>query len=157
MNEKSFIFTIVLLLVSLIFSCESVIYETHSSELYISMATPKDIGDYEVIGELKYETKAVFLFLFLEFLTLKDAEIEQAIEKQVMKLEGDGVINLKIHEQYDFEDSIKSVFGAGIVSTRTVEVNGDIIKMNPSSSTGIPNIDDQIELAILDYNRGDNR
>ena len=152
MKEKSFIFTVVLLFVSLILSCESVIYETHSSELYVSMTTPKDIGDYEVIGELKYETKAVFLVL--QLLTLKDAEIEQAIEKQVMKLEGDGVINLKIHEQYDFDDFINSVFGGGIVSTRTVKVNGDIIKMNPASATKIPDIDDQIELAILGYNRG---
>jgi len=155
MKEKSFIFTIVSLLVSLIFSCESVIYETHSSELYVSMTTPKDIGDYEVIGELKYETKAVFLVL--QLLTIRDGEIEQAIEKQVMKLEGDGVINLKIHEQYDFDDFINSVFGGGIVSTRTVKVNGDIIKMNPSSSTGIPNMDDQIDLAILDYNRSVHR
>ena len=152
MKEKSFIFVIVLLLVSLVLSCESVIYETHSSELYVSMTTPKDIGDYEVIGELKYETKAVFLVL--QLLTIRDAEIEQAIEKQVMKLEGDGVINLKIHEQYNFDDFINSVFGGGIVSTRTVEVNGDIIKMNPASSTRISDIDDQIELAILDYNRG---
>ena len=155
MKEKLFNVILSLSIFLLILSCESVIYETHSSELYVSMATPKDIGDYEVIGELKYETKAVFLVL--ELLTLKDAEIEHAIEKQVMKLEGDGVINLKIHEQYDFEDIITSVFGAGIVSSRTVKVNGDIIKMNPSSSTGISDINDQIELAILDYNKSVHR
>ncbi len=155
MKEKLFNVILILSIFLLILSCESVIYETHSSELYVSMATPKDIGDYEVIGELKYETKAVFLVL--ELLTLKDADIEHAIEKQVMKLEGDGVINLKIHEQYDFEDFITLVFGAGIVSTRTVKVNGDIIKMNSSSSTGISDIDDQIELAILDYNKSVHR
>ena len=152
MKEKSFIFVIVLLLVSLIFSCESVIYETHSSELFVSMTTPKGISDYEVIGELNYETKAVFLVL--QLITITDAEIEQAIEKQVRKLEGDGIINLRIHEQYVFVDFIISVFGGGIVSTRTVKVNGDIIKMNPASATKIPDIDDQIELAILGYNRG---
>ena len=155
MKEKSFIFTNVLLLVSLILSCESVIYETHSSELFVSMTTPKGISDYEVIGELNYETKAVFLVL--QLITITDAEIEQAIEKQVRKLEGDGIINLRIHEQYVFVDFIISVFGGGIVSTRTVKVNGDIIKMNPSSSTGIPNIDDQIEVAILEYNKGVDR
>ena len=155
MKEKSFIFVIVLLLVSLIFSCESVIYETHSSELFVSMTTPKDISDYEVIGELNYETKAVFLVL--QLITITDAEIEQAIEKQVRKFEGDGIINLRIHEQYVFVDFIISVFGGGIVSTRTVKVNGDIIKMNPASATRIPDIDDQIELAVLDYNKSVNR
>ena len=155
MKENPFIVTIVLLLALLVFSCESVIYETHSSELFVSMTTPKDISDYEVIGELNYETKAVFLVL--QLITIKDAEIDKAIQKQVRKLLGDGVINLKIHEQYDFVDFVISAFGSGIVNTRTVKVNGDIIKMNPASSTGIPNIDDQIDLAILDYNRGDNR
>ena len=155
MKEKSFIFVIVLLLVSLILSCESVIYETHSSELFVSMTTPKDISDYEVIGELNYETKAVFLVL--QLITIRDVEIEQAIEKQVRKLEGDGVINLRIHEQYVFVDFIISVFGGGIVNTRTVKVNGDIIKMKSASMTSIPHIDDQIELAILDYNRGVDR
>ena len=152
MKVKSFIVSMVLLFVSLLLSCESVIYETHSSELFVSMTTPKDISDYEVIGELNYETKAVFLVL--QLITIRDAEIEQAIEKQVRKLEGDGVINLNIHEQYDFVDFVISVFGSGIVSTRTVKVDGDIIKMNPSSAIGIPDIDDQIKLAILDYNRG---
>lgn len=152
MKEKSFIFTIVLLLVSLVLSCESVIYETHSSEYFVSMTTPKDIGEYDVVGKIKYDTKAVFLVL--QLITIRDAEIDKAIQKQVRKSEGDGVINLKIHEQYDFVDFVVSVIAGGILNTRTVKIEGDIIKMNPSSSTGIPDIDDQIELAIIDYNRG---
>ena len=155
MKVKSFIVTIVLLFVPLLLSCESVIYETHSSELFVSMTSPKDIGDYEVVGKFNYETKAVFIIL--QLITVKDAEIDKAIQKQVRKLEGDGVINLKIHEQYDFVDFVVAVFAGGIVDTRTVKVNGDIIKMNLSSSTRIPDIDDQIELAILDYNRGVDR
>jgi len=50
------------------------------------------------------------------------------IEKQVRKSEGDGVINLTIHEQYDFVDFVIFIFGSGIVNTRTVKVNGDIFK-----------------------------
>jgi len=155
MKETSFIVVIVILLASLLLSCESVIYETHSSELFVSMTTPKEISDYEVIGKLNYDTKAIFLVL--QLITIRDAGIENAIEKQVRKSEGDGVINLKIHEQYEFVDFVISAFGLGIVNTRTVKINGDIIKMNPSSSTKIPDIDDQINLAILDYNRGVNR
>lgn len=155
MKEKSFIVIIVILFASLLFSCESVIYETHSTEYFVSMTTPNDIGEYDVIGKIKYDTKAVFIVL--QLITIRDAEIENAIEKQVRKSEGDGVINLKIHEQYDFVDFVISVFGSGIVNTRTVKVNGDIIKMHPSSSTRIPDIEDQINLAILDYNRGVNR
>ena len=152
MKVKSFIFAIVLLFVSLLLSCESVIYETHSSEKFVSMTTPKDIGGYEVVGKFNYETKAVFIIL--QLITIKDAEIDKAILKQVNKLEGDGVINLKIHEQYDFLDFVVAVLAGGIVDTRTVKVDGDIIKMNPASATRIPDIDDQIKLAILDYNRG---
>ncbi len=155
MKEKSFIVIILLSIGSLILSCESIIYETHSSEKFVSMTTPKDIGEYKVVGKLKYDTKAVFLVL--QLITIRDAEIDKAILKQVNKMEGDGVINLKIHEQYDFVDFVVSVFAGGILNTRTVKIEGDIIKMNPSSSTGIPDIDDQIELAILDYNRGVNR
>ena len=154
MKEKLFFVITVLSIVSLILSCESVIYETHSSEKFVSMTTPKNIGEYEMVGKFKYNTKAIFLVF--QLITIKDAEIDKAIQKQVRKSEGDGVINLKIHEQYDFLDFVVAIFG-GILSTRTVKVNGDIIKMNPSSSMGIPDIDDQIELAILDYNRGVNR
>lgn len=152
MKEKSFIVIIVMLIASLLLSCESVIYETHSSDYFVSMTTPKDISEYDVVGKIKYDTKAVFLVL--QLITIRDAGIENAIEKQVRKSEGDGVINLKIHEQYDFVDFVISVFGSGIVNTRTVKVSGDIIKINSASLTRIPDIDDQIELAILDYNRG---
>ena len=155
MKEKLFTVIIVLSIVSLILSCESVIYETHSSEKFVSMTTPKDIGEYEVVGKLKYDTKAVFLVL--QLITIKDAEIDKAILKQVNKMEGDGVINLKIHEQYDFVDFVVSVFAGGILNTRTVKIEGDIIKINPASMTELPVINDQIILAIADYNRSANR
>lgn len=152
MKEKSFFVIIVLSIVSLFLSCESVIYETHSYDKFVSMTTPKDIGEYKVVGKLKYDVKAIFLVL--QLITVRDAEIDKAIQKQVRKLDGDGVINLKIHEQYNFLDFIIALFGYNIVNTRTVEVRGDIIKMNPASSTWIPDINDQIEFAILDYNSG---
>jgi len=155
MKETSFIVVIVILFASLLLSCESVIYETHSSELFVSMTTPKEISDYEVIGKLNYDTKAIFLVA--QLITIRDAEIDKAIQKEVRKLDGDGVINLRIHEQYKFLDFIIGAFGLNLVNSRTVEVNGDIIKMHPSSSTRIPDFDDQIEIAILDYNRGVNR
>jgi len=61
MKEKSFIVIIIMLFASLLLSCENVIYETHSSEYFVSMTTPKDISEYDVVGKLKYDTKAVFL------------------------------------------------------------------------------------------------
>lgn len=152
MKEKSFIITIALSFVSFFFSCESVIYEAHSLENFVSMTTPKDIGEYEVVGKLKYDTKAVFLVL--QLITIRDAEIDNAIQKQVGKYEGDGVINLKIHEQYKIVDIIIAAFVGGLLNTRTVEVRGDIIRINPASTVEIPELTDQIELAILDYNEG---
>ena len=86
MKVKSFIFTVVLLFVSLILSCESVIYETHSSELFVSMTTPKDIGGYEVVGKFNYETKAVFIIL--QLITIKDAEIDKAKNKPAKASKG---------------------------------------------------------------------
>lgn len=155
MKEKSFIFIISMFLVSLALSCENVLYETHSSEVFVSLTTPNNIGDYKVVGELKYNTKAIFLAL--QLITIKDSEIEKAINKQVKKSDGDGVINLTIHEQYDIVDIVISVFVGGLINTRTVKVNGDIIKMNPASMTDIPEVNDQIELAIVDYNNDINR
>ena len=151
MKEKLLTFIIIVSLVSLTLSCESVIYETHSSDTFVSLTTPNNIDDYEVVGELKYNTKAIFLIA--QLITIKDSEIDKAINKQVNKFDGDGVINLKIHEQYDIVDVVISLFAGGFVNTRTVKVNGDIIKMKPASMTKILDINDQIDLAILDYNR----
>ena len=152
MKEKSLTFIIIVSLVSLTLSCESVIYETHSSDTFVSLTTPNNIDDYEVVGELEYNTKAIFLIV--QLITIKDSEIDKAINKQVNKFDGDGVINLKIHEQYDIVDVVISILVGGLVNTRTVKVNGDIVKMKPASMTKIPDINDQIDLAILDYNRG---
>ena len=152
MKEKSLTFIIIVSLVSLTLSCESVIYETHSSDTFVSLTTPNNIDDYEVVGELKYNTKAIFLIA--QLITIKDSEIDKAINKQVNKFDGDGVINLNIHEQYDIVDVVIALFAGGFVHTRTVKVNGDIVKMKPASMTKIPAINDQIDLAILDYNSG---
>ena len=155
MKEKLFMLVITLSLVSFTISCESIIYETHSSETFVSLMTPDNIGEYEVVGNLSYNTKAVFLIY--QLITLKDAEIDKAILKQVKKMEGDGVINLNIHEQYDFVDFVVSAVGLGIVNTRTVKIDGDIIKMKPSSMSDLPNINHQLMLAIVDFNKGANR
>ena len=155
MKEKSLTFIIIVSLVSLTLSCESVIYETHVSNTFVSLTTPDNIGEYEVVGNLSYNTKAVFLIF--QLITIIDAEIDKAILKQVKKMEGDGVINLNIHEQYDFVDFVVSAFGLGIVNTRTVKIEGDIIKMNPASTTELPDINHQLMLAIVDFNNGADR
>jgi len=108
MKEKSFNVIIILSILSLFLSCENIIYDTHSSTEFVSLTTPKHIGEYKVVGKLNYKTKAVFLILSL--ITIKDSEIDKAITKQVNKFDGDGVINLMIHEQYDFVDIVISVF-----------------------------------------------
>lgn len=156
MKENPFIVTIVLLLALLVFSCESVIYEIHSSDKFVSMTTPKYIGEYKVVGKLNYRTKAVFILL--QLITIKDANIDKAIQKQVMIYKGDGIINLKINEQYDFLDFVIFIFaGTFYVSIRSIIVTGDIIKLNPASTTGAPDMNNEIKLAILDYNSGANR
>ena len=156
MKENPFIATIVLLLALLVFSCESIIYEIHSSDKFVSMTTPKYIGEYKVVGKFNYRTKAVFILL--QLITIKDANIDKAIQKQVMIYKGDGIINLKINEQYDFLDFVIFVFaGTFYVSIRNIIVTGDIIKLNPASTTGAPDVNNEIKLAILDYNSGFNR
>ena len=156
MKENPFIVTIVLLLALLVFSCESVIYEIHSSDKFVSMTTPKYIGEYKVVGKLNYRTKAVFILL--QLITIKDANIDKAIQKQIMIYKGDGIINLKINEQYDFLDFVIFIFaGTFYVSIRSIIVTGDIIKLNPASTTGAPDMNNEIKLAILDYNSGANR
>lgn len=156
MKENPFIVTIVLLLALLVFSCESVIYEIHSSDKFVSMTTPKYIGEFKVVGKLNYRTKAVFILL--QLITIKDANIDKAIQKQVMIYKGDGIINLKINEQYDFLDFVIFIFaGTFYVSIRSIIVTGDIIKLNPASTTGAPDMNNEIKLAILDYNSGANR
>ena len=158
MKENPIIVTIVLLLALLVFSCESVIYEIHSSDKFVSMTTPKYIGEYKVVGKLNYRTKAAFILL--QLITIKDANIDKAIQKQVMIYKGDGIINLEINEQYDAFDWMLFMLyplTAIVVSTRSISVTGDIIKLNPASTTGAPDMNNEIKLAILDYNSGANR
>ena len=77
-----------------------------------------------------------------------------------MIYKGDGIINLEINEQYDAFDWMLFMLyplTAIVVSTRSISVTGDIIKLNPASTTGAPDMNNEIKLAILDYNSGANR
>ena len=139
-----------LLLAAGLFSgaCAKITYDATTLSGFAAMTTPENLPDYEIVGRMKHSTRAVFIAASL--LTVKDSQLENAVEKAMAKYDGDAVINVKIEEVTDFTDFLIGAASNSILNTRHVEVTGDVIKLKPGSTSQVPSFNEQLRAAVED-------
>ena len=124
----------VLALVMLTTACATINYDASTIQNVVSMNRVAPPASYEVVGE--FESNQRPIFVIAQLLTVRDADLEDAIQRQLQRSGGDAVLNLRIHEEYDIIDFLVGaaqgilLFGANIVQTRSVSLRGDIVRWN---------------------------
>ena len=71
-------------------------------------------------------------------ISIKDhPDVGEVIDKEVSKLDGDGVINLEIKSTQTFLDGFLGVITIGIYTRRTLQISGTVVKHTTSEDSVI--------------------
>jgi hypothetical protein len=129
MNRASrFLLTVVA--VAAVSGCATITYEASAAAAAVTMNRPA--GTYERVASFETDRRAVFVIASL--ITVVDADLEEALRREMARAGGDAVINLRIMEQYDIIDfaigAVQSIllFGAQVVNTRSITIRGDVVR-----------------------------
>lgn len=119
-----------LVAVAAISGCATINYDAGTAATSVTMNRPA--GTYERLASFETNQRAVFVIASL--ITVIDADLEEALRREITRAGGDAVVNLRIMEQYDIIDFAIGVaqsvllFGAQIVSTRAITIRGDVVR-----------------------------
>lgn len=114
--------------------CATITYDAPLLETMVAMNHAAPTAAYEHVGDFELDRRPVFLIA--QLITVVDAELEDALSRELARSGGDAVINLRIHEEYDFVDVVISVVAGGLVDTRSVTLRGDVIRWTGDRGAG---------------------
>ena len=140
--------TFCLLLGVLLFlpACAKITYDATTLSGFAAMTPADNLTDYEIVGRMEHSTRA--MFIVAELLTVKDSNLEKAVEKALIKYDGDAIVNVEIDEVTDIIDILVGAISYSIVNTRHVQVTGDVIKFKPGEMMQVPSFEDQLSAAV---------
>ena len=118
-----------LALVGLLFlltSCATLELSTLGYQKPVAMSSSLDGKDFTVVKHFVRKLRAGWLIYML--IPVGHPDLAQVINQEVAAAGGDGVVNLKITTQYDAVDVVISVLVGGLYNTRSIIVEGDVIK-----------------------------
>lgn len=113
-------------------ACATITYDASTLQSVAAMNRVAPAASYDRVGEFEVSQRPVFVIA--QLLTVVDAKLEEALQRELQRTGGDAVLNLRIHEEYDVIDFLigaaQSVllFGANIVQTRSVAIRGDVVR-----------------------------
>lgn len=111
--------------------CATITYDPGVMDAMVAMNSAASAGNYEVVGNFESGQRPIFVLSSL--ITVVDAELEDALAREMSRARGDAVINLRIHEEYDIVDfaiglAQSALMGIQLVQTRSVTLRGDVVR-----------------------------
>ena len=124
-NIISLKFSLSLLLLGSL-GCAHMNIDSVNSESSILMGRGGEDARYTRMGEFSVVKEGAWLFWGI---SKKDhPDVGEVIDKEVSKLDGDGVINLEIKTTRTFLDGFLGVITLGIYGRRTILISGTVVK-----------------------------
>ena len=106
--------------------CAHMNIDSVNSESSILMGRGGEDARYTRMGEFNVVKVGAWLFWGI---SKKDhPDVGEVIDKEVSKLDGDGVINLEIKTTRTFLDGFLGVITLGIYGRRTLQISGTVVK-----------------------------
>jgi hypothetical protein len=125
-GRRGFRAAVVVPLALLLAGCATITYEADLIDRMVAMNRIAEASDYERVGTFSEDKRAVFVIA--QLITVIDADLEDAVREALDRWNGDAVINLRIHEENDIVDVVVGAIGNGWVNTRSVTLEGDVIR-----------------------------
>jgi hypothetical protein len=114
-----------LLLIPILFnSCTVVKFSTQSGSIIYEPAMKQQ---YEVVGHFDDASTGVEVLWIID-LSKPSEKIDNAINEQIKKYNGDAAINLEFICRRSLIDKAISLITSDIIETHTIKVSGDVIK-----------------------------
>ena len=109
-------------------------------------------SNYDVVGS--FETKQRASWLIMGLVSLRPAEVEEIVAREVNRYDGDAATNVRVTAQYDATDIIVSLIVGGLYNTRSYRVTGDVVnfKSGTASLPG-PSAKDSRIVGVVQYDR----
>ena len=106
--------------------CAHMNIDADNAESSILMGRGSESASYTRVGE--FSVVRVGAWLYWGISEKDHPDVGRVIDKEVSKLNGDGVINLEIKTTRTFLDGFLGVITLGIYSRRTIEISGTVVK-----------------------------
>jgi len=115
--------------------CAHMNIDADNAESSILMGRGNESASYTRVGDFSVVKVGTWLFWGI---SIKDhPDVGEVIDKEVSKLDGDGVINLEIKTTRTFLDGFLAVITLGIYGRRTLEISGTVVKYITSEESVI--------------------
>ena len=115
--------------------CAHMNIDADNAESDILMGRGGEGAEYTRMGEFNVVEVGAWLFWGI---SKKDhPDVGEVIDKEVSKLDGDGVINLEIKTTRTFLDGFLGVITLGIYGRRTIQISGIVVKHTTSEDSGL--------------------
>ena len=124
----------VLLLAAALGSCRTITYDAVTLEQMVAMNRATAARPYERVDTFERKRRAVFLVA--DLITVMDAELEEALRRELARSDGDAVVNLRIHEEYDLVDVVVGLIAGGLIGTRSITYRGDVVRWRGEGPPG---------------------
>lgn len=108
--------------------CATINYDAAAVQSVVAMNRVAPAASYTRVGDFEASQRPVFAIA--QLLTVVDANLERAIQRELQRSGGDAVLDLRIHEQYDIVDVLIGMVTFGLVNTRSAAVRGDVVRWN---------------------------
>ena len=113
--------------------CAHMNIDADNAESSILMGRGNESASYTRVGEFSVVKVGAWLFWGT---SIKDhPDVGKVIDKEVSKLDGDGVINLEIKSTQTFLDGFLGVITLGIYTRRTLQISGTVVKITSSEDS----------------------
>ena len=96
--------------------------------------TDKPISWNSNLGGREYDVANHFIrteqasWLILTLIPLNQPDVGQIVQQEIGSAGGDGAVNVQITTKLDVLDIVISIFVGGLYNTRTVIIEGDVVK-----------------------------
>ena len=131
-NKMILKFSLSILLLG-IFGCSHMNIDSGNLKSSILMGRGNEDVSYTRMGEFSVVKVGAWLFWGI---SKKDhPDVGKVIDKEVLKLNGNGVVNLEIKSTKTFLDGFLGVITIGIYTRRTLEISGTVVKFTSSEDS----------------------
>ena len=93
-------------------------------------------ASYEIVRS--FEVKKRSSWLLFGLVPISEAQVEEIVQNEVQRYNGDAATNVVVTAQYDAVDVVIGALVGGLFNTRSYTVNGDVVRIRGTQGSLAP-------------------
>lgn len=129
MKKEHHLFGSLILLLLFTAGCTQMVIEANRVRQNVYFGHGIETEKFTRVGEFTATSRGSWALFGL--VPLNQPDLQEILKREISRLNGNGVINLKIITQQTFVDGLISAVTLGLYSVRTMKVSGTVVKLSP--------------------------